>query len=404
MKKIALVVLLLSIVKISAQELYTMKPDQSRWASFENSKAENGAGGIENKGAKGHAYEILESGASLTMLDVKGSGVVQRIWITIRDRSPEMLRSLRLEMFWDGETNPAVSVPLGDFFSISHGQMMPFENAFFSSPEGRSFNCFISMPFRKGARITVTNDGPKRLDMFFYDVDFQSVKELPADALYFHCHWRRELKTVLGEDFNLLPNVEGKGRFLGVNMGLITAPEYGKSWWGEGEVKIYKDGDSKNASLVGTGAEDYLGSGWGLGKFINRTQGCTVADAEKGYWSVYRFHVDDAIYFQKNIRATIQVLGGFKRDDVRKMENNGVKIIPVNVHKDEVGCTNLLDKKSPTLQEPNFPEGWVCFWRSEDYCATSYFYLDKPSNNLPSLSPLATRVFNLPAKEVIKKD
>jgi hypothetical protein len=401
---ILLLTLIFSFVGTSAQELYKMKADETRWASFENPKAESGKGGIENKGAKGHAYEIIESGASVTLLDVKGAGIVQRIWITVRDRSPEMLRSLRLEMFWDGETKPAVSVPLGDFFSISHGQMMPFENALFSNPEGRSFNCFIPMPFRSGARITVTNDGPKRLDMFFYDVNFQTVKKLPKDALYFHCHWRREVKTVLGEDFNLLPNVVGKGRFIGVNFGLITEPEYGKSWWGEGEVKIYKDGDTQYPTLVGTGAEDYLGTGWGLGKFIQRTQGCTVADTIKGYWSAYRFHMDDAIYFQKNLRATIQVLGGYKRDDVRKMENKGVKIIPVNIHKDEVGCTNLLDKTSPpTLQEDTFPDGWVCFWRSEDYCATSYFYLDKPSNNLPAIQPLSVRVFNLHGQEMVNK-
>jgi hypothetical protein len=395
MKNILSLFLCLSFLSLSAQQLYKMKDDQTRWTSFENQKAEVGQGGAENKTAKGHAFEILEAGASVTLLDVKGAGVVQRIWLTFIDRSPEMMRSLRLEMFWDNEKTPAVSVPIGDFFSISHGQTMPFENALFSNPEGRSFNCFIPMPFRTGARIIITNDSPKRLDLLFYDVDFQSVKSIPEDALYFHCHWRRELKTKLGNDFDLLPLVEGNGRFLGVNMGVITAPEYGKSWWGEGEVKIYLDGDEKLPTIVGTGTEDYIGSGWGLGKFLNRTQGCTIANDSTGLWSIYRFHIDDALYFHKKIRATIQVLGGYMLDDVRNMEKAGVKIVPVTVNQRDKGCIKLLEGNFPPLQDESFPKGWVNFYRSEDYCATSYFYLDSPSDKLPSIQPIEIRVAGL---------
>lgn len=372
---------------LTAQTLYQYHPDQPRWATFENPKAARGAGGMENQSAKGHAFEPIEAGASVTLMEVKGTGIVQRIWLTVSDRSPEMLRSLRLEMFWDGAAKPAVSVPLGDFFSISHGQLMPFENALFSSPEGRSFNCFIPMPFRTGARIVVTNDSPKRLDLFFYDVDFQLVDKLPDDALYFHCHWRRELRTTLGKDFELLPNVTGRGRFLGVNMGLITAPEYGKSWWGEGEVKIYLDGDGKFPTIVGTGSEDYVGSGWGLGKFIHRTQGCPVANDSTRQWSLYRFHLDDALFFQENMKATIQVLGGYMRDDLRRME---AAFIPVTVNVKE-GCIKLLEPGAPKLSDPNFPDGWVNFYRAEDYCATAYFYLDKPADELPPLPGLEVR-------------
>lgn len=391
MKKLLPLLFLFGFGQLAAQALYQHRLDQPRWASFENPQAAPGAGGMENQSAKGHAFEPIEAGASATLLDVQGTGIVQRIWLTVSDRSPEMLRSLRLEMFWDGEAQPAVSVPLGDFFSISHGQAMPFENALFSSPEGRSFNCFIPMPFRTGARIVLTNDSAKRLDLFFYDVDFQRVASLPADALYFHCHWRRERKTSLGKDFELLPAVEGHGRLLGVNMGLITAPAYGKSWWGEGEVKIYLDGDGQLPTIVGTGAEDYVGSGWGLGQFIQRTQGCPVANDSTGQWSIYRFHLDDALFFQKNMRATIQVLGGYMRDDVRKMVAAGTPLIPVTVNV-PAGCIKLLEGQAPGLSDPSFPNGWVNFYRSEDYCATAYFYLDKPANRLPPLPPLSLRI------------
>lgn len=390
MNKIALVFALLCCLQATAQELYQHKKDKPRWATFENPKATPGAGGKENQGAKGHAFEPIEAGASATLLDIKGTGIVQRIWLTVSDRSPEMLRALRIDMYWDGESAPAVSAPLADFFSISHGRILPFENALFSSPEGRSFNCFIPMPFRKSARITVTNESGKRLDLFFYDVDFQLMEALPPDALYFHCHWRRELKTALGKDFDLLPAVTGRGRLLGVNMGLITAPEYGKSWWGEGEVKIYLDGDGRLPTIVGTGAEDYVGSGWGLGKFIQRTQGCPVADDSLGFWSVYRFHLEDALFFQQGLRATIQVLGGYMRDDVRTMVAAGTPLIPVTINV-PAGCIKLLEGSHPPLESPDFPNGWVNFYRSEDYCATAYFYLDKPSNGLPALGPVDLR-------------
>lgn len=385
MKRFFLLFFLLSCLALPAQELYQWQNTRPRWATFENPKAAEGAGGTENQRAKGHAFEPLEAGASTTLLDIKGAGTIRRIWMTVNDRSPEMLRSLRIDMYWDGAQTPAVSVPMGDFFSISHGRIMPFENALFSSPEGRSFNCFIPMPFRKSARITVTNESDRRLDLFFYDVDFERTDVLPADALYFHCHWRRELKTALGKDFDLLPKVTGRGRLLGVNFGLITAPEYGKSWWGEGEVKMYTDGDGELPTIVGTGSEDYVGSGWGLGKFIQRTQGCPVADDSTGYWSLYRFHLDDPLYFSREMRATIQVLGGYMRDEVRKMVDTGTALIPVTVNV-PAGCIKLLEGKHPDLHDADFPDGWVNFYRSEDYCATAYFYLDKTENGLPALA------------------
>ncbi|AEE48293.1 glycoside hydrolase family 172 protein [Haliscomenobacter hydrossis] len=381
---------LFSCSLLAQDPLYRMSTDKPRWATFENPKAATGVGGMENKTAKGHAYEPIKAGEVKTLLSVTGMGIVQRIWLTFNDRSSAMMRALRIDMYWDGATQPAVSAPIGDFFGISHGQIMPFENALFSSPEGRSFNCRIPMPFRKGARITVTNESDKELGLFFYDVDFQRVTALPPDALYFHAHWRREHKTELAKDFNMLPEVTGKGRFLGVNVGLITAAEYGKSWWGEGEVKIYLDGDGQFPTIVGTGAEDYIGSGWGLGKFIQWYQGCPIANDSTRQWSFYRFHIPDPIYFQQKLRATIQVLGGHSRDDVRRMLKEGTALIPVSLSHDK-GFVRLFEGNPPALDAADFPDGWVNFYRQEDYCATAYFYLDKPVNGLPALAAVQVR-------------
>src|SRR5687768_9959816 len=129
------------------------KNAETRWSSFENIKAQKGKGGTENNAAKGRPYKPIEAGESVVLLDEKGPGIINRMWMTINDRSPEMLRSLKIEMFWDGERRPAVSVPFGDFFGVGLGRMTPHHNALFSQPEGRSFNCYIPMPFKKSAKI-----------------------------------------------------------------------------------------------------------------------------------------------------------------------------------------------------------------------------------------------------------
>ena len=143
--------------------------------------------------AKGHPFDRIPAGESIELVNVKGRGVINRIWLTISDRSPEMLRSLKIEMFWDGKSQPAVSVPLGDFFGVGLGKRVAFESAFFSDPEGRSFNCIIPMPFKTGARITVTNESDKQLDAIFYDVNMVQKKHEGKDLLYFHAKHKHQL-------------------------------------------------------------------------------------------------------------------------------------------------------------------------------------------------------------------
>jgi hypothetical protein len=368
-----------------------MDPNRSpRWASFENLTAQKGAGGRENQSAKGHAFDGLRAGQSVDLLDFHGSGMIRRIWLTVSDRRPEMLRSLTLAIYWDGAARPAVLAPLGDFFGVSHGKLCAFESAVFSSPEGRSFNCSIPMPFRRAARVVISNESDQDLSHVFYDVDFEIIKKLPRDALYFHAYWSRQLKTRLEEDFEILPRVRGKGRFLGVNVGVLANPELTGTWWGEGEVKMFLDGDSRHPTLVGTGTEDYVGTAWGLGKFTQRFQGCPVADNDKQEWSFYRFHIPDPVFFAQDARVTIQVIGGTGLDKMRELGERGVPFTPVTV--DNNGkLTKLLEGRGARITDADFPKGWVNFYRQDDYCATAYFYLDRPAHDLPPLPPLEVR-------------
>jgi hypothetical protein len=381
-----------------AQELYQLpQGQQTRWSSFENSSAEKGKGGVENKGAKGHPSEMIAPGTSRELLDVKGAGIIQRIWLTINDRSPAMLRSIKLEMYWDGSEKPAVSVPLGDFFGVGLGRKVAFQNALFADPEGRSFNCYIPMPYRTGARIIVVNENEKPF-MLFYDINFQQVEKHAADVLYFHAYWHRENKNALGKDFEILPKIIGKGRYLGINMGLVTDPLYQKSWWGEGEVKIYLDGDTSLPTLNGTGTEDYIGTGWGQGIFIHQYQGCLVADETTRQWAFYRYHVPDAVYFQSDCRVTIQIMGGDMLTKVREYKKNGAPLLPVTVSTDNTFIKLLELDPVPDVMDTKLPEGWTNFYRQDDVSSTVYFYLDRPVNDLPALAPRNERIQALPEK------
>lgn len=387
---------ILTVTAAIAQELYTFPADiETRWTSFENSSGARGAGGSENKKAKGHPAEFMAPGETKTLLNFTGAGTIRRIWITVSNRSQANLRALKIEMYWDGAAKPAVSVPLGDFFGVGLGRKTSFQNALFSDPEGRSFNCYIPMPFQKGARVILVNESKANIHLF-YDIDFLKVKEQAPGTLYFHAFWSRDQKPELAKDFNILPAVKGKGRYLGMNMGIITDPLYQKSWWGEGEVKIYLDGDKDLPTLNGSGTEDYIGTGWGQGIFAHDFQGCLVADTLTREWAFYRYHVPDPVYFQSECRVSIQLMGGDGLRKVREYKAHGAELIPVTVGL-ENSLVKLLDKPI-ALEDKSFPDGWVNFYRRDDVSATAYFYLDKPEHGLPSLAPVQQRIAGLNEK------
>lgn len=380
---------------IQAQELFKMRNNvSSRLISFENMSGGKGNGGKENNGAKGHATETILPGATRILVDYKGIGIIQRMWYTISERSPEVLRAIRLKIFWDGAEKPAVDVPFGDFFGIGLGQKRPFESVFFSDPEGKSFNCFIPMPFRKQVRILFVNESKLNVNLF-YDVDVLETPPHGDDVLYFHAYWNRKIANELGKDFEILPAVKGKGRFLGTNIGVITDSLYKNTWWGEGEVKMFIDEDTTYPTINGTGTEDYVGAAWGLGTFNHQFQGCLIADNKAGYFAFYRYHVPDEIYFNTTLRVTLQEMGGTSLEIARELHQKGVKIKPVIANSKNGYLKLNTMTPAPAITDEQFRPGGVLFYRVDDYSSTSYFYLNKPSNDLPTLQPLAERIYNL---------
>lgn len=388
MKNILIIAaLLLSINCGYAQTLYDFPAGTtSGLSSFENMNGVKGAGGKTNKTAKGNAFEMVMPGETKTLLDITGAGIIQRLWVTV-NQNPVMLRSLRLQMFWDAEKKPAVDVPFGDFFGCNLGRKVAYQSALFSTAEGRSFNCYIPMPFRKAAKVVIINESETESAKLFYDIDFIKTKTFDPRSLYFHAIWSRQETKKLGDDIILLPKINGKGRFLGISAALNTDSLYGKTWWGEGEVKMYIDGDQAYPTINGTGAEDYLGSGWGLGTFTNLYQGCTVADETSRQFNFYRFHIPDAVYFNSNISVVLQQIGGGMMEEVKELLKKGVNMKPVSVDNED-GFFRLFELNKTV---DDYTKGWVNFYRMDDFAVTTYFYLNKPSNELSPLSNIENR-------------
>ncbi len=387
----------LAALSASAQELYQKRPgSNTRWATFENPSTAKGSAAADNKTAKGHAFEPFAANETKTLLNVTGSGSVRRIWITLPDRDPKTLRSIRLDMFWDGAKSPAVSVPLGDFFGAIQGRITKLENELFVNPEGRSFNSYIPMPFARSARITLTNESGKNIDALFYDVDVLMTAKPDPNALYFHATFRRQRWTELGADFEILPLVHGEGRFLGVHYGVITAPEI-TGWFGEGEVKMYIDGDTRQPTIAGTGTEDYIGTGWGQGLYQSRFEGCTVADKDTRQYAFYRYHIPDPVYFHKDLRVTMQQIGGDTKADVLTMLQHNVDIRPVSVS-DGPRFKKLLDLPAgyDLSKDPSPATAWVNMYQRQDVSAVALFYLDSPENGLPPIPSVQVRTEALP--------
>ena len=379
---------------------------ETRWYTSENKEAEKGAGGQANYGRKGSPNVYIPGGNTVVLADIEGSGTIRRIWFVLDKNSIKALRGFRIQMFWDGEEKPAVDAPLGDFFCQSHGIMSAFENIYFSSPEARSFNCFIPMPFKKGAKIQLINESDEP-NFLFYEINTTQGDKHDDDILYFHTSWRRENPTTMRRDFTILPEIKGKGRFLGCHLGVIQNPATNHIWWGEGEYKVYLDGDTSYPTLCGTGTEDLVGSGYGQGKYDHLYQGNHYLSEEgaiegikpggvvvfadrQGY---YRFHVPDPLYFYHDIHIDIQVMGGSTYDTfIQAMDKDPNLKLMKTGEPGHYWTREELEKLDPKIGST--------VERVDDHFATAYWYMNSPTNSLPQLAPYEKRVEGL-EKEII---
>ena len=245
----------------------------------------------------------VPAGSTASLADIQGPGVVTMIWVTIASPDKYFLRRILLRMYWDGETSPSVEVPIGDFFGTGF-QYKQYLTPFVGMSSGGYYSYF-PMPFNNRARIEVVNETGQEINSFYFHVDYQKLNEpIEPSVALFHASWHREIRTPRGRYFTLL-EAEGEGHLVGVNLNMQSY-DGGLSFL-EGDEMIYVDGE-KEASVKGTGTEDYFNSGWyfNQGEFAAPYHGLIIKDDSLGRIAAYRFHVLDVIPFKKSIRALIE--------------------------------------------------------------------------------------------------
>ena len=153
-----------------------------------------------------------------------------------------------MRAYWDGNEKPSIEAPVGDFFGLNLGDYIDFESAWIACSPGKSLNAYFAMPYRKGARITITNEGSRKVHAFYSNIDFVAVEKLPDDALYFHAQYHQEApcqaiksdgKNLDGKHNHVYCETHGRGQLIGVTLGVIQNAE---GWWGEGDEMIFVDG------------------------------------------------------------------------------------------------------------------------------------------------------------------
>jgi len=341
----------------------------SRAVTQENPTGAKGMNGKYQGNGDGYknqpAFRDVPAGATNTVCDIEGPGMIRHLWITMYNRSPKAMRNTILRIYWDNSPYPSVEAPVGDFFGVAHGRTAAFMTPYMGMPEGRSFHCYFLMPFSKHCRITVDNDTTSVQPWLFYQVDYTLGDKVTDDWGRFHAQFRRETPPA-GAEYCLLDTHGSPGVFIGAVIGVNPK---GPGWWGEGEMKFYIDGDEKCPTICGTGTEDYLCTGWGMNphQAIYTGVNYSKTDPQTGwerFVSFYRLHIHDPIIFQKDLRVTLGQLGA--------------------------GKVSPEDKKKYGWEHPHInPQNNWLYDRSDDYCSLVYWY--QKVSGQPMMPPLPNR-------------
>jgi hypothetical protein len=263
----------------------------------------------------------IAPGATHVLLDEKGPGVITHIWLTFLGPEPQGWapqgaanhQEMLLRIYWDGEQRPSVEAPVGDFFANAFGQRREVTSLPVVVENGDSYNCFWQMPFRKSARIEIVNQSEKQIRLLYYNIDWIKKHKISRDTPYFHAQYRQEYPVEQGKDYLIL-DTKGKGHYVGTVLAVRTRSPL---WFGEGDEKIYVDGESK-PSIWGTGTEDYFLSAWGLKACSTPYFGCPYFDQwgiVGGHTCAYRWHLNDPIVFNNGLKVTIEHFGWVSEDE-----------------------------------------------------------------------------------------
>ena len=284
----------------------------------------------DKTGGNNDRFEKIAQGERRTLADIKGSGQITHIWVTIAPPPPTVSRhDIILRMYWDDESTPSVEAPIGEFFGQGWNESYPMAAIPLAAGprEGRAMVSYFPMPFRSRARIEVENDTGRTIDAFYYYIDYEQFPagSLPADTPYFHAWYNHELteaqsygenewgvlgpeqKNTTGAGNYLVADISGRGHYVGMNY-YVHSPS--PMWYGEGDDLFQIDGEPWPGSLHGTGTEDYFNTSWSPDALYQHPFfGYARVDGETGWLGrthVYRFHLTDPVRFQKSLKVSIE--------------------------------------------------------------------------------------------------
>jgi hypothetical protein len=246
---------------------------------------------------------------------------------------PDYYRKVLLRITYDDQSEPAVLVPLGDFFGIGHSMPVSYSSALFSvsaKPDesflfggSAAMNCTLPMPFSERVLVELVNENDIPYAAYFH-VDYELYRHpLDPEIRFLHAAWRRQdpcdgwgtdlqvnspeanVPNLSGDGNYVVLDTEGSGHYVGCNLSVFHRDG---TWWGEGDDMIFIDDDTWPPSFHGTGTEDYFGHAWGMQRGnASPFHGSILHEADMpGYAVTYRQHVPDPIHFRKRIRVTIE--------------------------------------------------------------------------------------------------
>jgi hypothetical protein len=312
--------------------LSRLSPARSRSISPENFTGGKGVGGMSTDGpaaqmARGlgqgwkvSPFVVIAPGEERLLADIEGPGAIQQVWMTLaRGR----WRHSILRIWWDDQAHPSVECPVGDFFASGWETFAQVSSLAVCVNPGRGFNCYWEMPFRRRARVTLTNLADEAL-YCYYQINY-ALTEVPEDAAYFHAQFRRVNPLPYKDVYTILDGVAGEGHYVGT---YIAWGVNNSGWWGEGEIKFYLDGDDAFPTICGTGTEDYFCGAYDFDPgVVERDRKSEYVEFTTPYaglpqvirpdgvyrsqqrFGMYRWHIMDPIRFEADLRVTIQALG-----------------------------------------------------------------------------------------------
>ncbi|MFW9874040.1 MAG: glycoside hydrolase family 172 protein [Candidatus Thorarchaeota archaeon] len=277
-------------------------------------------------------FVFIKNNEQHEICDIQGSGIIKHIWMTLASQDNNYLRKVIIRMWWDDEENPSIECPIGDFFGIGHGKTVNFWSLPLSMGpnDGKGFNCFFPMPFSKRARIEVENESDQSNLICYFYIDYEEYSEIASSYGRFHVLWRREnpckgqdyeylkkknykaskfsKKNPTHDDDYLVLEAEGEGHYVGCHLDIHNLFKTERhNWPGEGDD--YIEIDDGEIIFYGTGTEDYFCGSWCPTQFYCSPYfGVALTGGKNwsGKISYYRYHIEDPIYFHKNIKVKIE--------------------------------------------------------------------------------------------------